>query len=66
MQQTLTDQVSDLKGELDAKAKQERALNSKVAGLEQAFKKKLDAAAAEAEKAKQGQKAISEERDSVA
>ena len=49
VQQTLADQVTELKGELDERAKKEQAATSKVVQMEQALKKKLDAAAAEVE-----------------
>lgn len=51
VQQTLADQVTELKGELDERAKKEQAATSKVVQMEQALKKKLDAAAAEVEAA---------------
>ena len=54
----MADQVTELKGELDEKAKKEKSQNSKVALMEQALKKRLDAAAGEAEAAEKKHQAL--------
>ena len=61
----LGDQVNDLKTELEKKKQDEKAAQSKVAKIENDYKKKLDEAEQKAEQAVGQARDLSKERDQV-
>lgn len=61
----LGDQVNDLKTELEKKKQDEKAAQSKVAKIENDYKKKLDEAEQKAEQAVGQARDLSKDRDQV-